>query len=205
MAQAAGRLSMASTGSSLSRRPPILERNLGKGKAGEISLSAYAFLFSEMMQYTQKRVNGIQDFEKKLSDFGYRVGVRVLELTVWRERNARRETRVLGVLSFIHSNIWKTLFGKQADALEKSTEQEDEYMISDNEPPISKFIAIPKEMSQLNASAFVAGIVEGILDGCGFPSRVSAHSTATDAFPLRTTILIKFDPTVIARERTFTA
>ncbi|TPX39553.1 hypothetical protein SeMB42_g06333 [Synchytrium endobioticum] len=95
------------------------------------------------------------------------------------------------------------MFAKQADTLEKSTEQEDEYMISDNEPPVSKFISIPKEMSQLNASAFVAGIVEAILDGCGFPSRVSAHSTGTDAFPQRTTILIKFDPSVIQRERGF--
>lgn len=50
----------------------------------------------------------------------------MLELLTWRERNAKREIKVLGVLYFIHSVVWKALFGKQADSLEKSTENEDE-------------------------------------------------------------------------------
>jgi hypothetical protein len=57
---------------------------------------------------------------------GYRVGQRVLELIVWREKNSRRETRILGILQFIHTVIWKTLFGKPADSLEKSREHDDE-------------------------------------------------------------------------------
>jgi hypothetical protein len=57
---------------------------------------------------------------------GYRVGQRVLELIVWREKNSRRETRILGILQFIHTTVWKTLFGKAADALEKSRESDDE-------------------------------------------------------------------------------
>jgi hypothetical protein len=32
----------------------------------------------------------------------------------------------LGVLQFIHTVIWKTLFGKPADSLEKSREHDDE-------------------------------------------------------------------------------
>jgi hypothetical protein len=61
---------------------------------------------------------------------GYRVGQRVLELLVWREKNSRRETRILGILQFIHTTIWKTLFGKPADSLEKSRENEDECPLS---------------------------------------------------------------------------
>jgi hypothetical protein len=57
---------------------------------------------------------------------GYRVGQRVLELIVWREKNSRRETRILGILQFVHTTVWKTLFGKAADALEKSREADDE-------------------------------------------------------------------------------
>ena len=30
------------------------------------------------------------------------------------------------MLYFIHTTVWKTMFGKQADSLEKSTENEDE-------------------------------------------------------------------------------
>ena len=51
----------------------------------------------------------------------------------------RRETRLLGILSFIHSTVWKVLFGKVADSLEKGTEHEDEYMISEKELLVNRF------------------------------------------------------------------
>ena len=41
-------------------------------------------------------------------------------------------------------------------------------MISDNEPIISKFISVPKDLASLNCGAFLAGIVEAILDGSQF-------------------------------------
>ena len=50
----------------------------------------------------------------------------MLELLVWREKNLRRETRVVGILSFIHTSVFRTLFGKPADSLERSNEREDE-------------------------------------------------------------------------------
>nr|KAJ3405364.1 TRAPP subunit trs31 [Polyrhizophydium stewartii] len=194
------------------KRPPILDRNLNKTRGSEVSLSAFAFLFSEMLQYSQKRVSGIQDLEKKrvcagaaLSDLGYRVGVRMLELILFRERNAKRETRVLGVLYFINTTVWKSLFGKPADSLEKGTDNDDEYMISDNDPLITKYISVPREMSSLNCGAFIAGIVEAVLDGCQFPARITAHSTGSEQFPSRTTILIKFDKSVMLREKALDA
>lgn len=45
-------------------------------------------------------------------------------------------------------------------------------MISDNDPLVSRYISVPKELSQLNCNAFVAGIVEAVLDGCQFVSAV---------------------------------
>ena len=65
----------------------------------------------------------------RLNDFGYRVGTRFLELITWREKNNRREISVLDILYFIHTTVWKALFGKQADSLEKSTENNDECKI----------------------------------------------------------------------------
>lgn len=41
-------------------------------------------------------------------------------------------------------------------------------MIIDNDPPITRHISIPKDMSQLSCSALTAGIVEAVLDGLGF-------------------------------------
>ena len=32
----------------------------------------------------------------------------------------------MGILSYIKDNIWKTLFGKPADSLERSTDKQDE-------------------------------------------------------------------------------
>ena len=52
---------------------------------------------------------------------GFDVGVRMLELLVHRDKADRREIRVLGILSFLHTNVWKCLFGKTADSLEKGT------------------------------------------------------------------------------------
>ncbi|PPD72504.1 hypothetical protein GOBAR_DD30593 [Gossypium barbadense] len=77
----------------------ILEKPLSKGKQ-EVSLSAFAFLFSELVQYNQTRVDNIAELERssvngssivngsnifhgkwiRLEDAGYAVGARVLEL-----------------------------------------------------------------------------------------------------------------------------
>ncbi|KAK2976653.1 hypothetical protein RJ640_009442, partial [Escallonia rubra] len=89
----------------------VLDKPLSKGKQ-EVSLSAFAFLFSEMVQYNQTQVDNIAELERRLEDAGYAVGARVLELLCHREKGNRRETRLLGILSFVHSTVWKVLFGK---------------------------------------------------------------------------------------------
>ncbi|KAJ3374837.1 hypothetical protein AMAG_13523 [Allomyces macrogynus ATCC 38327] len=178
-----------------------LDRSITRPRVGEVSLSAFAFLFSELVQYSQKHVKGIQDLEKRLNLVGYRVGQRLLELLVFRDRGSKRDVKLLNALLFINTNVWKALFGKPADSLEKSSEHDDEYMISDNDLVVNRYISIPKEMAQLNTGAFVAGIVEAMLDGSGFPARVTAHTVPVAGFPFRTTILIKFDAKVMEREK----
>jgi hypothetical protein len=46
-------------------RPHIYDRHLNKTRTAEVSTSALAFLFSEVVQYTQKRVSGINDLERR--------------------------------------------------------------------------------------------------------------------------------------------
>ncbi|KAH9624622.1 hypothetical protein KSS87_000777 [Heliosperma pusillum] len=170
----------------------VLDKPLSKGKH-EVSLSAFAFLFSELVQFNQTQVDNITELERRLEDAGYAVGARVLELLCHREKGNRRETRLLGILSFVHSTVWKVLFGKVADSLEKGTEHEDEYMISEKELLVNRFISIPKDMGTFNCGAFVAGIVRGVLDGAGFPAVVTAHFVPVEGqMRPRTTILIKF-------------
>ncbi len=160
--------------------------------------------------------NAVLKYASRLEDSGYGVGLRLLEVLSYRERNSRREVRLLEMLKFIHTSLWKCLFGRQARELEqsntvsqyiyllvlqagsgKSTEvlwmpstvglmtmpstvglmtkavvqAEDEYMISDFDLFVTKYISVPKDMGQLNCAAFIAGIVKGALDGAGFPAR----------------------------------
>jgi trafficking protein particle complex subunit 5 len=74
-------------------------------------------------------------------------------------------------------------------------------MVHDNAPMITKFISVPANMSQLNCNAFLAGIIEAILDSSlFFTERVTSHATGDEQFPQRCTILIKFRKDVIERD-----
>ena len=172
-------------------------------------MGAFAFLFSEIVQYSQTRVSNVSELERKLANVGFDVGVRMLELLVHREKAGKRENRILGILSFLHTNVWKNLFGKTADSLERGTsvstlcpppffilevplasraltqdwtlpyllssssqtQADDEYMISDHDLLVNRFISVPRDMGHLNCGAFAAGIVEGVLKSSGFPAR----------------------------------
>ena len=185
-----------------------------------MSLSLFAFLFSEVVMYCQKRASSVGDIEGRLEEMGMHHGVRLLELLAHRERGLRRETRVLGALSFVHTHVWKALFGRAADSLEKCTQAEDEYMIADHDLLVNRFISVPKDMGSLNCGAYVAGVVRGVLEGAGFPARVTAHfvpvggeggaGAGTGAAPggepgleprPKTVILIKFAQEVLDREQ----
>lgn len=56
----------------------------------------------------------------RLEDAGYGVGLRLLEALSYRERGSRREVRLIEMLKFVHTTLWKCLFGRQARELEQS-------------------------------------------------------------------------------------
>jgi len=99
-----------------------------------VSLSAFALLYSEMVQYHQNRVDSISELERRLESTGYGVGLRILELLAYRNRDFRRETRLMNLLQFVSTQVWKSLFGKPADSLERSIDHADEFMIVDYTP-----------------------------------------------------------------------
>lgn len=158
----------------------------------------------------------VDEIEEKLAEIGYKVGIRATELikfrmgdnssvpvsrgNVFQNKRDRREIRLIQVLSYIHTYVWKYLFGHTASVLEKGVDNDDEYMITDNEPTIGNKISISREMGQLSIGAFIASIVESILDGYQFECKVSAHQTGDEKYPQRLTLLVKFSPDVIERE-----
>ncbi|KAL8662595.1 MAG: hypothetical protein Q9202_004553 [Teloschistes flavicans] len=185
-----------------SNRKTIYDRNLNRTRTAELSRASFAYLFSEMVSYAQKRVTGIQDLERRLNEQGYPLGLRLLPLLLYREppRTSLRPNRILPLLQFIHGPLWRSLFGRTADAIEHSSTAANEYMISDNEPLVNQYISVPKEMNQLNCAAYVAGIIEGVCDGCGLKAGVSAHNGGTEMWPGKTVFLIRFDEGVVERE-----
>ncbi|RFU30092.1 hypothetical protein B7463_g6259, partial [Scytalidium lignicola] len=186
----------------------IYHRPLNRTKTAELSQASFAYLFGEMVTYAQRRVTGIQDLEKRLNAQGHPIGLKLLDLLLYREppRTQTRPLHIIALLQFITTVLWKHLFSRPADALEKSSNPEtpDEYMISDNDPLVNQYISVPREMSQLNCAAFVAGIIEGVCDGAGFPARVTAHSVGKgeegELWPGKTVFLVKFQPEVVERE-----
>ncbi|ODV95777.1 hypothetical protein PACTADRAFT_30423, partial [Pachysolen tannophilus NRRL Y-2460] len=190
----------------------IYDKNLFRNNH-DINLSSLSFLFSEMISLSQSNSKGIQHLEKKLNNLGYSIGIKYLELINLRENyinnlnsnknyvNGRREIRIIELLQFIHTKVWKSLFGKIANNLEKSSDKLNEYMITDDEPIFSKFISIPKDFGDLNCCAFVAGIIEGITDSAYLQATVTAHTVASAEFPTRTVYLINFNEDVIKREK----
>ena len=138
-------------------RSSIYEKNILKSR-GEVSLSAFALLFSELVQYSQNRVSSVSDLERKLEEAGYGIGQRMSELVGCRERATKRETRIVNMLQYVCNVFWKHLFNKAADNLERSTENEDEYMIHEHAPVTNAFVSVPADMGQLNCASFLAGV-----------------------------------------------
>lgn len=155
----------------------------------------------------------------RLNTQAYPLGLKLLDLLLYRSAPSSsappttRPTRLLGqngLLQFISGALWRHLFGRPADALERSANNNAEYMITDNEPLVNQYVSVPREISSLNCAAWVAGVVEGVCDGAGFSTEsVSAHwvgeqegqpKDGSQMWPGKTIFLIRFKPEVLERE-----
>ncbi|XGW08076.1 hypothetical protein V3C99_010861 [Haemonchus contortus] len=172
----------------------ILDKSLSKGKS-EVSLPTFALLFSEVVKYAQERSETVTDIHDRLASYGKLVGIRLLDVITLRERGYRRETKLLGMLMFIKSCVWKNLFGKEADKLERSNDDQCTYLLIEKEPVVNTFISVPKDKGMLNCAAFVAGIIQSMLEVSNFPCQVSAHWWNNG-----TAYVIRFEEVVISRE-----
>ncbi|CAG9312242.1 unnamed protein product [Blepharisma stoltei] len=178
------------------KRTTVYDRNL-KAKR-EVSVSAFHFLFSEIVQYCLAKANSdAQELERQLEELGQPLGAKFLELVCFRDRNSKKDINIIECLRFIHGPLWKTLFNKNADELEQNTEEHDTFMISEKEPSLcNQFACLPKGDDYLNCGAFVAGIIEGILASANFPAKVSAIFK-NDEESRKTVFLVKFNSDTI--------
>lgn len=154
-----------------------------------------------MVQYHQNRVDSVSALEHRLEAAGYGVGLKVLELLAYRARDYTRQTKLMNMLQFVSTTAWKYLFGKAADSLEKSIDHADEFMIVDYAPITSTCISVPADLGGLSVDAYISGIIAGMLQGAGFPARVTAH-TVEEGDRKKAVFLVKFAASVMARDAT---
>lgn len=166
----------------------------------DVSLSAFAFLFAEVVDYCLKKAIVMQELEARLHELGMPVGARYLDLCCCRESRNRRETRILPMLNFVAGTVWKQLFGHTAELL-KGADRDNEYMLNDKALLVNRFISVPRDFGDVNCGAYVAGIVEGMLRAAEFPAAASAHTVEEPGGGASTTILVAFEECVMSRER----
>ncbi|TKA64842.1 hypothetical protein B0A55_08285 [Friedmanniomyces simplex] len=206
-----------------SSRKTIYDRNLSRTQTTATSLPAFAYLFHALITHHHSQSGSVSDIETRLNRAGYPLGIKLLDLLLYRQqtanpqRPATRPTRILDLLQFIHTTLWRALWNRTADALEQSTTKKNEYMIVDNEPVVNTYISIPREMSQLNCAAFVAGIMEGLCDAAGFAMEgVTAHWASAqgearvegkeeEMWPGKTIFLLRFSEAAVGREEAIKA
>lgn len=180
----------------------ILDRPIGKPKF-DVALSSFSYLFSELVQYCQAKADSTQQMEKELADAGYGIGTRVLELTFFREKQGKWDRHIITLLQFLHSTVWKYLFGKPADGLERSTDRQDEFYLYDKDPITNRFVSVPANLGQFNTAAFIAGIINGFLDGAEFQCTVTACFSSSGG-TVRTVYVVRFGEDVLRREAELT-
>jgi len=176
----------------------ILDGPITKSQS-TMNLSSFSLLFCELVEYSQAKSSTIQELQTRLAEAGKHIGYRIVDLILIREKNFRRETRVVNMLMFLKTVIWRALFNKEADKLEQATNDDSTYYLIETNPITNKFISIPKDKGNFNCALFIAGIVEAALEQCCFPNKVTVH------WHQGTTFMIKFDESVMKREKKLSA
>lgn len=162
----------------------------------EISISLFSYLISEMIQYSfsKQKENKNLDIQNELSNYGYPIGEKLLEISTLRDKGFKKETKIESILHFIHNNLWKMLFNKQADGIQRSTENKYEYRILEKNPITNKYIPTFKNF---NASSFISGIIEGFLNSAGFRCKVGVYYSDKDK---NTYYIINFDEDIVDKD-----
>jgi hypothetical protein len=83
--------------------------------ASTINQSIFSVLFTEILVYSQMRVETISELEERLLDIGKDTGSRLYALMLLKGLTPnKRELKIIGILQFIASTFWKYVFGKNA-------------------------------------------------------------------------------------------
>uniref|UniRef100_A0AC35TRZ0 Trafficking protein particle complex subunit 5 n=1 Tax=Rhabditophanes sp. KR3021 TaxID=114890 RepID=A0AC35TRZ0_9BILA len=152
----------------------ILDKPLSKGRS-KISTTSYVFLFAEIVKYAQHKSKDTNDFQEILSNFGKFVGRKCHDSIYLKEKGQKRDNKFHSVLLYIKGPMWKSLWGKEVDKVERSNEEPCKYFFFEKEPIINTYISQLKDKTDVNCAVFNAGIIEAVLTEMNFPCKVTAH------------------------------
>ncbi|ETO29546.1 hypothetical protein RFI_07573 [Reticulomyxa filosa] len=182
-------------GSTSNKKQSIFDDDLNAHMNKSVSLSAFSHLFCGLLQYCREGIKDVGTLENRLSGIGYQIGIKQLELITHRLRPMKRETNHVSMLEFITKDCWKHIFGRLADGLEQSMQNDNEFFIVDHKPVTNRFVSLPPDMVTFNPASFIAGIIHGMLESAGFKCNVIALDQESDnesKRPKRTLFIVQF-------------
>merc|ERR1739838_1248493 len=104
---------------------------------------------------------GTREVEERLHGMGVRVGHKILDLIMIREKGMKRDNGIMSLLTFICQVCWRYLFGKTAELLKCN--KKNEYILTDPTWSFGQYVNVPAHLGDLTVGAYAAGVVEGIL------------------------------------------
>ncbi|KAL7053560.1 hypothetical protein AAHC03_027023 [Spirometra sp. Aus1] len=130
-----------------------------------------------MVKYAMQNSKSIDEVQQKLAELGRPIGRRMMDLVYLRERPQKRDVRLFQILLFLKSTFWRSLFGKEANELERDGLVENTFYMIERKPLVNKFTRYTYEGTELerknvplNLAAFNCGIIEAALTDAGFVS-----------------------------------
>lgn len=170
----------------------IYERNLRNSRQ-DLSISSFSYLLSEICQRFLA-ANKDCNLDLELSKVGEKIGGKYLDLVVFREKLYKREIKHVEMLKFVQGILWKNLFGKAADSLEKIIDSDTSYKLIDK---CMSYLQYSSPHPNFHIGSFVAGIIQGVLKVSSFPCEVTVMEGNSEC---EVFFFIEFTRDVLARE-----
>ena len=168
----------------------------------DININTYIYLFNEMiinsipndndlllieeyckLNNNEKSKYKLKVFNDKIHDLGFTIGNRIVDSTLHKENYVKHIDKIKNfekLLLLISTKILKKLFNDET-SLEKAINKDEYYLLAD--------CFLVNKYSTRNCGEFVAGIIDGFLNGCGY-KLIKCAAIITDKN--KNAIIIKF-------------
>ncbi|KAI5176587.1 trafficking protein particle complex subunit 5 [Pancytospora epiphaga] len=142
------------------------------------------------------------NIEEEMKKIGYDMGKLLIIL-----KGFRQESTIEALLFKIAYNLLPGLYQSER-YVEKSTEEDGAFLLSETTPIMNSYISLPEEHSTFSCDSITAGIIEAVLMASGFSTEVTAHNAGTPTEPNKNIYLIKQkveEEDVLTEKKTFSS